>query len=159
MNEAKLKTELKEALEKVGCVAIKLPDMARGVNKEGDLVCGIFGKFVLLETKLRKTGKPLSPEEWKPNKIVVTHKDLRESQFQSLSKVECRDCYAFVVAALYDQGDYRRIAWAIPYSLFCLRERWSIDNCRSDSIVIELTWQKGKGWDVSELLNEIKLVL
>lgn len=155
MNEAKLKTELKEALEKAGCVAIKLPDIARGLKKEGDIICGIFGQFVLLETKLRKTGKPLSPEEWKPNKIIVTHKDLRESQFQSLSKVVTRDCYAFVVGALYDQGDYRRVAWAIPYCTFCARERWSIDNCESDSTVIELNWLPGKGWDVSELLNEI----
>jgi len=151
--ESTLKSELAAAFEKAGCIAWKFPDLSRGVLKPCDLVLGVNGKLVAVETKLRKVAG--EEGDWKAERVVVTHKDMRPNQFLSMSKVEKATCLAYVGGALYDPETCKRTTWFIPHGAFILRERWTVADCRADPLVIEARWRRGQGWDVEPLIARI----
>ena len=121
--EANLKTELVAAFENAGYICWKYPDNARGVKKPCDLICGIHGQFVALETKLVKVGTASSKGRWHDKQIVVKYTDVRTNQHTALRKAVMAGSFGFVVGAIYDRCDCHRLAYAIDYARWLQSDR------------------------------------
>lgn len=149
--EANFKTELQIAFEKAGHVCWKFPDIARGLKKPCDLVAGIEGRFVAIESKVTKVGTTENPGRWHDEQIIVRQVDVRLNQHTALRLTERRGSVALVIGAIYDRYDYDRQAYALPYHEFMERDVWTLADCRR--LAIPIRWEKGHGWDVEELVR------
>jgi hypothetical protein len=147
--EASFKTELVAAFERAGHTCHKFPDLARGVKKPYDLVCGIGGLYVGVETKLVKVGTAASAGRWHEGLIVLRHEDVRTNQHKALRETAATGNVALVVGGIYDRHDYHREAYALPYEQFLTRAVWTRRDCVREAIW--LSWERGQGWDVEAL--------
>lgn len=149
--EATLKTELVRAFEAAGHVCHKFSDLAKGMKKPHDLVCGIHGRYVGIETKLVKVGTPATAGRWHEGLIVLRNGDVSLNQHTALRKTVERGSLGFVVGGIYDRHDSHRLAFALPYDQFMEQEVWILRECSEHAI--PLPWARGQGWDVSALVG------
>ena len=151
--ESNLKTELVKAFEAAGHVCHRFPDLAKGVKKPHDLVCGIHGHYVGIETKLVKVGTVSSVGHWRDTLIVVRHTDVRPNQHVALKETVRRKSIGLVVAGIYDRCDHHRLAFALTYEQFLTRDVWTYGDCVREGV--RIPWERGKGWDISGLVEVI----
>lgn len=162
--EADFKTELIKALRAAGCDADRFSDLARGVSKPCDLVCGVRGRHVKIETKLRKLGTRDKPHGWGPDTVVVRLADVRPSQHRGLQRAHDAGSVALVLTELRDLGSSRRQAFAVPYASLVRTHTWtlamfedpgrtSLTQWPTPPQTFTLTWVPGQGWDVTPLIE------
>lgn len=151
--EATLKTELVAAFKGAGHVCHKFSDLAKGMKKPHDLVAGIHGRYVGMETKLVKVGTAANVGRWHDGLIVLRREDLSLNQHTALRETAAAGSFAFVVGAVYDRCDHHRLAFALPYDQFLASEVWTLVECSAHTI--PLVWARGKGWDVSALVGTV----
>lgn len=153
--ERDLKTELVKAMRSAGCEAQKFPDNARGVIKPYDLVLGIGGKLVAVETKLTKIGSARSFSSRTSSLRIVKFSDVRFNQMRALDLTEMNGSLAFLGAGVYEQYNGDRECWMIPWGVFKTQEVWTL----GDLLHLRpprLFWAKGRGWDVSALIEYVR---